>query len=68
MNQVFETRSPRDGWNHARANRDDWNAEHPISTESLKCLQAKRFCNIIGCTEATAYTLVFLAYGEGRSR
>lgn len=67
MNQVFETRSPRDGWNHARANRDDWNAEHFNSTKFLKCLQARRFCNIIGCTEATAYTLALLAYGEGRS-
>jgi hypothetical protein len=42
MNPIFETRSPRNGGNRARANRDNRNVERLDTTESLKALQVKR--------------------------
>lgn len=68
MNLTFETKSPRTGWHQARAvTQADRNAERLDSTEALKALQARRLCNILGCSEAAAFTLAALAYGEGRS-
>ena len=67
MNQVFETRSPRTGWNQARANRDLRNAERLDTTESLKRLQAQRIRASVRCTNEVARTLAYLVYGERRS-
>jgi hypothetical protein len=66
MNPIFETRSPRNGGNRARANRDLRNAERLDTTETLKVLQAKRLCAVFGCAEATGYTLASLAFGEAK--
>lgn len=67
MNPIYETRSPRNGANRARANQVIRNkAERLDNTETLKDLQAKRLRSILGCTEATALTLAVLAYGEAK--
>jgi hypothetical protein len=66
MNPVFEARSPRTGWHQARAHRDNRNAEHFDTTESLKALQVKRLRAAVGCTEATASTVAYLAFGEAK--
>jgi hypothetical protein len=66
MNRTPKMRSQRNGGNRALAIQDR-DAEHLDSTESLKILQARRLCSIIGCSEASGFTLASLAYGEGRS-
>jgi hypothetical protein len=64
MNPIFEKRSPRNGGNRARANRDHQNSERLDTTESLMALQAKRLRAVFGCAEATGYALASLAFGE----
>jgi adenylate kinase len=66
MNPIFETRSPRNGGNRARANRDNRNAERLDTTETLKAHQVRRLCVAFGCAEATGYTLAVLAFGEAK--
>jgi hypothetical protein len=59
MNPIFEKRSPRNGGNRARANRDHQNAERLDTTESLMALQAKRLRAVF-----RGYALASLAFGE----
>lgn len=66
MTPAFHAKSQRDGGNRALANTFDSNAELLDSTEALKALQARRLCDHIRCTQAMAFTLAHLAYGEGR--
>ena len=64
MNPIFEMRSPRNGGNRARADRDRQAAECLDSTKYLRSLQVKRLRVLVGCTKATASTLATLAFGE----
>ena len=66
MNVVFEAKNPRNGWHHARADRDHRNAEHLDPIEALKVLQAQHPRSSRGCSEAFALTLATLAFWEGK--
>lgn len=67
MNQVFETQRPAKAATKARAKNAIRKAEQLLSIESPKALQVQRLRSTLNCSEAVAYTLAALAYGEGRS-
>lgn len=66
MHYALETRSPAKAATKARANRVIWTTEQPDITAAAKMLQARRLRNLLGCSEALAFTLASLAYGEAR--
>jgi len=65
MHYALETRSPAKAATKARANRVS-RTEQPDFIGAAKILQARRLRNLLGCSEALAFTLASLAYGEAR--
>lgn len=66
MNYTLETRGPAKAATKARAIRVVRTAEQFDIIGAVKNLQAQRLRAMLGCSEAMAFTLASLAYGEAR--